>query len=105
MLDERNWTELLSTASVGHQRYGWASEIRTQCRIAPEQGICKINRDAAVDRANSDGAIAAVCRGSNAGFVAASAMTIRLYRQILRSQSCSDFVNLVCMSRVACMYL
>ena len=51
-------------------------KIRTQCPIAMEQGIYKINTNAAVDRANSKGAIAAVCQGSNGDFVAASAMNI-----------------------------
>jgi hypothetical protein len=66
MLDERNRTGLLSTASA------WAPKIRTQCRVAPERGIYKINTDAAVDRADSN----AFCLGSNGEFVAASAMNM-----------------------------
>jgi len=61
--------EFESKMRIQHQ-----PKIRTQCQIAIEQGTYKTNTDAAVDPANSKGAIAAVCRGSNGEFVAASAM-------------------------------
>jgi len=49
---------------------------KSQRWLAPEQGLYKINTDAAVDRVGSKGAIAAVCRGNQGEFIAASAMVI-----------------------------
>ena len=52
------------------------SKSRIQRWIAPERDMCKINVDAAVDRASPKGTVAAVCRSSQGHFIAASAMVV-----------------------------
>ena len=54
----------------------YQTKQKSQRWIAPEQGLCKINTDAAVDRVGSKGTIATVCRGDQGEFIAASTMVI-----------------------------
>ena len=49
---------------------------RTQSWIPLEDGYCKLNTDAAVGRAGTQGAVGAVCRNNQGDFIAASAMVI-----------------------------
>lgn len=48
----------------------------TQNLISPQNGISKINTDAAIDRSGTKGVVAVVCRTDQGEFVAASAMVI-----------------------------
>jgi ribonuclease HI len=52
------------------------SKQKTRLWKAPDQGKCKINVDAAVNRVGSKGAVGVVCRNDRGEFIAASAMII-----------------------------
>jgi hypothetical protein len=69
---------------------------RAQHWIAPEQGLCKINTDAAVDRSKSKGAIAAVCRENQGEFIAATAMVIPriIEPEALEAMACLEGLDL-----------
>jgi ribonuclease HI len=69
---------------------------RAQHWIAPEQGLCKINTDAAVDRSKSKGAIAAVCRENQGEFIAATAMVIPhiIEPEALEAMACLEALDL-----------